>query len=34
MHYALDYDHERGCSVWDGGELARAALAKREKKNG
>lgn len=27
-NYAKDYDHERGCSQWDGGSIARAALAR------
>lgn len=25
--YALDYDHDKGCSQWDGGTKARQALA-------
>ena len=25
-HYATDYDHERKCSQWDGGAIARQAL--------
>lgn len=25
-HYAADYDHERKCSQWDGGAIARQAL--------
>jgi len=25
-HYAKDYDHNHGCSQWDGGAIARQAL--------
>lgn len=27
-HYAKDYDHDTGFSVWDGGAVAREALTK------
>jgi chromosome segregation ATPase len=29
-YYAKDYDHERRCSKWDGGEIARVALNQKD----